>query len=436
MKIEEVAEAVSLAFAAVKRHLDQEISLKSALYASIQAYRPATRVLRLARKMLHIYALGSYQALSLLRRLSGEELDQDSMILLGLLLCSIRAGLDLGDPEELVEALRRVMGGLWPKGAEPWIGLIRSAHKAGLNLQIYPSYQPWFIKLTTRVLGRSEASILLRFQDENQPRTYVALNTLLAPQEDILEEAEKNGVHLLPDRRLPGLYMLERVDNTRSLISLTRRMLLLIQDLSSYYAVHALDPRPGQRILDVCAAPGSKTILAGIRMRNRGLIISIDSSISRLRTHLRRVRGAGLRIVEDLAADATAPLPLRLEADVLLLDPPCSSTGLFWREPIYRQIVKPRHVKMFARLQAKMLRSSAPHVKRGGHIIYSTCSISLEENELIIEDFLKIHPEFELVDLEPRLGMDGLRGLTESRRLYPHRDYCNGFFIAKLRRRW
>ncbi len=436
MNIEEVAEAVSLAFAAVKRQLEQKISLKSALYASIQAHRPAIRVLRLARKMLYIYALGGYRVLNLLRGLSGEELDQDSIILLGLLLCAIRAGLDLGDPEELVKALRRVMGGLWPRGVEPWIGLIRSAHRAGLDLQISPSYQPWFIKLVTRVLGRSEAHMLLRFQDEYRPRTYVALNTLLASPEDILEEAEKNGIRLLPDQRLPGLYMLEHVEDTRNLISLTRKMLLLIQDLSSYYAVYALDPRPGQRILDVCAAPGSKTILAGIRMRNRGLIISIDSSISRLKTHLRRVRGAGLRIVEDLAADATMPLPLRLETDALLLDPPCSSTGLFWREPIYRQIVKPRHVKMFARLQAKMLRSSAPYVKRGGHIIYSTCSISLEENELIIEDFLKIHPEFELVDLDPRLGVDGLRGFVEARRLYPHRDYCNGFFIAKLKRKW
>jgi 16S rRNA (cytosine967-C5)-methyltransferase len=386
--------------------------------------------------MLHIYALGSYQAFSLLGRLSREELDQDSMILLSLLLCSIRAGLNLGDPEGLVKALRKVMGGLWPRGAEPWIGLIRSIHQAGFDLQIHPGYQPWFIKLAARVLGRSEARELLRFQDESRPRTYVALNTLLAPLENILEEAEKNGVHLIPDRRLLGLYVLEHVEDTRSLISLTRRMLLLIQDLSSYYAVYVLDPRPGQRILDICAAPGSKTILAGIRMRNWGLIISMDSSISRLKAHLKRVRRAGLRVVEDLAADATALPPVRLEADAVLLDPPCSSTGLFWREPIYKQIVKPRHVKMFARLQAKMLRSSASRVKRGGHIIYSTCSISLEENELIIEDFLKIHPEFELVDLEPRLGVDGLRGLVEARRLYPHRDYCNGFFIAKLRRRW
>lgn len=436
MEAEEVAEAVFLAFKSVKKHLESGISLKSALYLSSQGYRPRIAALRLARKMLYLYALGSYQAGGLLKGVSGEEFDQDSLILLSLLLCSIRGGLDLGDLEDLVKALRRLMGRLWPRSVEPWIGLVRTLPRLEPSFRAQPGYQPWFIRLAARVLGRSEAQRLLRFQDEVQPRIYAALNTLLASSEDILEEAERSGIRLAPDRRLPGLYVVEGVEDTRKLISLSRRMLLLIQDLSSYYAVHALDPRPEQRILDVCAAPGSKTILMGIRMRNRGTIISIDSSISRLRTHLRRVRSAGLRIAEDVAADATRILPTRLKADAVLLDPPCSSTGLFWREPIYRQMIKPRHVKMFARLQGKMLESCAANVRVGGHLVYSTCSISLEENELLIEDFLKKRPEFELVELEPELGSDGLRGLTEARRLYPHRDYCNGFFIAKLRRRW
>ena len=140
--------------------------------------------------------------------------------------------------------------------------------------------------------------------------------------------------------------------------------------------------------------------------------------------------------MEEVVADATINLPLTMHADLVVLDPPCSSTGLFWREPIYRQTVKPRHVKMFARLQAKMLESSAAHIKIGGSLIYSTCSISLEENELLIEDFLKRHPEFELSEINPSLGSDGLRGMREARRLYPNRDYCNGFFLAKLQRRW
>ncbi|MBO8142900.1 MAG: hypothetical protein H0Z37_12145, partial [Firmicutes bacterium] len=109
--------------------------------------------------------------------------------------------------------------------------------------------------------------------------------------------------------------------------------------------------------------------------------------------------------------------------------------GLFWREPIYRWMIKPRHIRMFARLQAKILENSSAHVKSNGILLYSACSLSIEENELILEDFLKIHPEFELEEVDPKLGDHGLRGLSEARRLYPHRDRCNGFFLAKLVKR-
>jgi len=209
----------------------------------------------------------------------------------------------------------------------------------------------------------------------------------------------------------------------------------MIHDLSSYYAIKAMNPKPGDTILDVCAAPGTKTILMSIAMRNRGEIISIDSSPTRLRTHLRRVRRAGALIVNDILADATKPLPLNLKADIVLVDPPCSSTGLFWREPIYRWTIKPRHIRMFARLQAKILENSSKHVKSNGMLLYSTCSLTIEENELILEDFLKVHPEFDLEEVYPELGDRGLRGLSEARRLYPHRDRCNGFFLAKLVKR-
>ncbi len=410
--------------------------MKAALYLASKSCKPRVRVLRLARKLLHFYAIGSYWANDLLRRIAGEEIQRDARVLLSLLLCSVRSGIDLGDPEKLVTALRKSMKERWPSDVEAWIGLIRSLPYLKPLLPAPSSYQPWFIKLLSRVMSRAEAYQLMRFQDEQEPRTYVALNTLLASADAILEESRRNGIKLARDGRLPGVYIIEEVEDTRKLVSLTRRSLLLLQDFSSYYAVQAADPKPGQRVLDVCAAPGSKTILMGIRMKNKGLIISIDSSTSRIKTHLRRVRRAGLRIVEEVVADATINLPLTMQADLVVLDPPCSSTGLFWREPIYRQTVKPRHVKMFARLQAKMLESSAAHIKIGGSLIYSTCSISLEENELLIEDFLKRHPEFELSEINPSLGSDGLRGMREARRLYPNRDYCNGFFLAKLQRRW
>ena len=81
-----------------------------------------------------------------------------------------------------------------------------------------------------------------------------------------------------------------------------------------------------------------------------------------------------------------------------------------------------------------MIANCAEKVKRGGTLIYSTCSITVEENEMLIERFLKWHPEFELVEITPRIGLQGLRGLEKCRRLYPHIHHCNGFFIAKLQK--
>jgi len=85
-----------------------------------------------------------------------------------------------------------------------------------------------------------------------------------------------------------------------------------------------------------------------------------------------------------------------------------------------------------AEIQWKMLLNSAEKVKSGGHLIYSTCSICLEENELLIERFLRLFPDFRLVKTKPWIGKPGLRGLTECQRLYPHLHNCNGFFVAKL----
>jgi 16S rRNA C967 or C1407 C5-methylase (RsmB/RsmF family) len=85
-------------------------------------------------------------------------------------------------------------------------------------------------------------------------------------------------------------------------------------------------------------------------------------------------------------------------------------------------------------LQWKMINNCAEKVTKGGILAYSTCSITLEENEGIIERFLKEHPEFSLTDIEPKMGLPGLNGLTQCRRLYPHIHKCNGFFIAKLQK--
>ena len=436
MEIEEdSAEAIALALKAIKIHSDLGLSLKSRLYRAAREVRPNLNALKLARRMLHLYAINRGRVKRFLGDLLGEELSDDSRILLELLVSSLMSDLHLGKPEKLALNLRKILSKNVVREIEPWLGIIRSIKEEIVKLPEGEKYPRWFINMLLRILGKEEAESLMRFQDIAKPPIYFTVNKLLSREDKILKLLENVGVEFSEDERLKGIYMIKSMKKSRKILELMRRGLIIIHDFSSYYAIHVMDPKPGDIILDVCAAPGTKTILMAMAMKNRGEIISIDSSPMRLRTHLKRVRKAGILIVNDVLADATKPLPLNLKADIVLVDPPCSSTGLFWREPIYRWMIKPRHIRMFARLQAKILENSSAHVKSNGILLYSTCSLSIEENELILEDFLKIHPEFELEEVYPKLGDHGLRALSEARRLYPHRDRCNGFFLAKLVKR-
>jgi 16S rRNA (cytosine967-C5)-methyltransferase len=140
----------------------------------------------------------------------------------------------------------------------------------------------------------------------------------------------------------------------------------------------------------------------------------------------------GVQIAMPIIADACHPPPLNLQADIVVLDPPCTSTGAFGKLPSTKWRLTRRSVDKMAEIQWQMLDSYAENVKQGGTLVYSTCSITVEENEMLIERFLKRHAEFSLVETRPKIGLLGLRGLEKCQRLYPHIHQCNGFFLAKL----
>jgi 16S rRNA (cytosine967-C5)-methyltransferase len=235
----------------------------------------------------------------------------------------------------------------------------------------------------------------------------------------------------------PVEYTYEVLDARQSLPRTTsfREGFFYIQDKASCFAAQAADPKPGMVILDVCAAPGAKTTHLAQLMQNRGTIYSIDYSRRRLNVWKREVAKMGVKIAVPIIADACNPLPLTIEADIVVLDPPCTSTGAFGRLPSAKWRLTPRSIDKMAEIQWEMIANSARNVKPGGTLIYSTCSITVEENEMLIERFLKWHPDFSLLEITPRIGLPGLRGLERCQRLYPHTHQCNGFFIAKLLRK-
>lgn len=293
----------------------------------------------------------------------------------------------------------------------------------------------WFVDYCFRLLGRNEGLRHLESSKRASP-TYLRINTLKAPEKNLLNQLEAENVTL---EKVPQLQHTYKVVKSQQPLVRTRSFrngVFYIQDKASCLAVEICDPRPGQTVVDVCAAPGAKTTYLSQLMENRGDIYSIDYSRRRMAVWKREMKRLGVKIATPIIADACNPLPLKVTADVLVLDPPCTSTGVFNKMPSAKWRLTKRSILGMAKIQWNMVNQFAEFVKDGGYLVYSTCSITLEENEMLIERFLKWHPKFTLVETSPRIGLPGFRGQTRCQRLYPHIHECNGFFVARLRKEY
>ncbi len=325
--------------------------------------------------------------------------------------------------------VEEVLGEILSINPEQVLNGLEETKKVGL-LTYHPT---WFVKYCFRLLGRGEA---LKFLENSAdiPLVYVRLNTLNAPEETLLKSIEDEKIVL---EKVPQLKHTYKLLETRKPLTRTQSFskgLFYIQDKASCLAAEIADPKPGTKVLDICAAPGSKTTYLAQLMKNKGEIISVDYSKRRIRVWKRETERMGTENVHPIVADTRKSMPLNVSADLVILDPPCTSTGTFGKTPDAKWRLTKRSMLGMSKIQAEMIEQCAEYVKDDGFLVYSTCSITVEENEMVIENFLKLHPEFKLVESKPRIGLPGLRGLTKCQRLYPHIHECNGFFVAKLKK--
>jgi 16S rRNA (cytosine967-C5)-methyltransferase len=260
------------------------------------------------------------------------------------------------------------------------------------------------------------------------------LNTLKTDETTILQTLAKEAVKVEKIEQLKSTYRILQTKTPLTKTESYKQGLFYIQDKASCFAAEAADPKPETTVLDVCAAPGAKTTYLAQLMQNNGIIYSLDYSRRRMSVWKNETRHMGVGIAEPIIADACRLLPFQIEADLVILDPPCTSTGTFGRLPSSKWRLTPRSIDRMAGIQWRMLDNCANYVKQEGKLVYSTCSITVEENEMQIERFLKHHPDFSLAPITPKIGVPGMRGLNECQRLYSHLHQCNGFFIAKLQK--
>jgi 16S rRNA (cytosine967-C5)-methyltransferase len=346
---------------------------------------------------------------------------------------------DVREAENIAKTARAILGWKTLRKVEPFLGVLLTQNPSvvfdGLGdeerVALSTFHPTWFVKYCFRLFGRVEAIKILEANLQSPP-TYIRLNTLKADEDTILGELEREGVKVEKVKELKYAYKVLAVQQPLTRLKSFQKGLFYIQDKASCFAAEVANPKPGMVVLDVCAAPGAKTTYLAQLMQNRGAIYSVDYSRRRMSVWKVEVNRMGVEMAFPIIADACTPLPVNLEADIVILDPPCTSTGAFGKLPSAKWRLTRRSVDKMAEIQWRMLCSCADKVKCGGTLVYSTCSITTEENEMLIERFLKWHPEFSLVDITPKMGLPGLRGLERCRRLYPHMHECNGFFIAQM----
>lgn len=215
-----------------------------------------------------------------------------------------------------------------------------------------------------------------------------------------------------------------------------------VQEPAAMAAVECTEIIPGMKILDVCASPGGKSTQAAAKLRGEGVIISNEIDAQRAQVLLQNVERMGVRNAVVTNTDSeTLGRTYKSEFDLVIVDAPCSGEGMMRKNPLAISHWSLQNIKMCAERQREILRNVAGIVKRGGRLLYSTCTFAPEENEMQIADFLSSHPDFHLIDVSERVRAVTSDGLSEygedmkkCRRFYPHVWRGEGQFMALLER--
>jgi len=302
-----------------------------------------------------------------------------------------------------------------------------------LHISVVHSHPLWLVKRWMNEMGVEETLKVCAANNQIPPLT-LRTNTLKTSRVNLIRELREQGLSPLPTLFSEDGIRLESPPPTSDLPFL-KEGLYMIQDEASQLVTWILDPKPGEKILDACAAPGTKTTHIAQRMKNEGEIVANDLAYEKLNRIDDNCQRLGVKIVKPRRGDAAQafPFPRGTKFDRVLADVPCSGFGTLRKNPDLKWKRRDRDIPRLSGLQSTILENISSYLREGGALVYSTCTVFREENEEVIEGFLGRHSEFRLDRMEHVLP-ERFHPLIEKGYLktFPPREGMDGFFAARL----
>ncbi len=288
----------------------------------------------------------------------------------------------------------------------------------------------WLIKKWKDAYGEENAVELAK-ASLGAVDTVLRVNTLKADVNSICEKLRQQGIECECSNVIENAVVVKKIGSLRELDEY-KQGLFHVQDISSQLCCKALDAKIGETVIDICSAPGGKSFTIAQYMENEGKIISCDIYESRLKLINDGAQRLGINIISTAVNDGCVHNDTFPLADKILCDVPCGGLGVIGRKPEIR-FKNQDEVDKLSEIQYSILCKSVSYLKKGGILVYSTCSLNPCENEEVVERFLLYHPDFEEIQVLPQIKRYGKN--TKSLTLMPHVHSSDGFFISAFVRR-
>jgi len=311
-----------------------------------------------------------------------------------------------------------------------------SEKERSLYASVYYSYPMWLVKKWNRELGPDMALKMMKAGNEI-PKLTIRTNTLRNTRQALLNRLDEDGIEGRVAPFAPEGIELIGFKGSVSRLKAFQEGLFQVQGEAAQICGHLLSPGEEDRIADMCAGLGGKTTHLAELMRDRGRVLALDTSLHRLRGLRQNMKRLGIERISPLAADVTTSLSfLKCSVNKIMVDGPCSGLGVISKHPDTKLTKKEDDIKRLAMIQKSILSRSCRLLNRDGEMLYVTCTLSKEENEGMVEGFLRENHGVVLQDLRQRISPRGVQLVDDNGFLktFPPIHGMEGFFAALFRK--